>query len=473
MDIRYKKLAKNSGIMLIGNLSSKLISFLLLPIYTHYLSPEAYGESDVINVYSSIVLAVVTCCVADAMFVFPKQEDEEGKKRYFSSGLTFVIEAFVILGVLLYGLDLIFEIPNGGVLLNDKWWIYLMAFSMFLQQYFQQFTLSLEKTLNYSLAGVVLTVLMTIFAILLLPHYGLVGYLWSIIIANFGAAFFSFFASKSYSYISFKCIDKTYTKKLLAYGIPLIPNSLMWWLVNGLNRPLMETYLGLSAIGVFSVANRFPSVLTMVFQVIGKSMSISVIDEFGKPDFNTFYNRILRVLTMIVLLMGVLLCVFSKLIINIFTDSNYHSSWQYMPLLTLAVIFQCMGSFIGNVFLAEKKSKYFFYSSFWGAITSLILTCICIRYFGLFGACTAIVGSFLAMFLFRVYYAWKNISEFNIKYYVFTFLLYIVLVVIVTMDVSLFFQVSFISIYFLITYVLNKEDIKSFINNLKLKFSNK
>lgn len=460
MDKRYTKLAKNTGIMLAGNLSSKLISFLLLPVYTHYLSTAAYGESDMINVYASILLSLITCCVADGMFVFPKKEDEDGKKRYFTSGLAFVLGSFTVVALLLLALDALFK-QQQGVLLLDKWWIYLMSFSMFIQLYFQQFALSLEKTTLYSISGVVLTVLMAVLAIILLPIYGLPGYLLSIVLANIGSALFLLVSCRLYNYISFLQIDRDYLKRLLNYGIPLIPNSVMWWLMNGLNRPLMEVQLGLSAIGIYSVAYKFPTVLSMVFQVISHSMSITVVDEFGKPDFNTFYNRILRILTMSVLTVGAILCVGSKWLIDVFADTEFFPAWQYMPLLTLAVIFQCMGSFIGNIFMAEKKSKYFLYSSLWGAGASILFTLLFIRFWGLLGVCIAIGSSFLVMFAIRVYYAWEHINLFSIRYYILSFLLYILLVILSTFDVAFYWLIFAVVLYFVFAYLLNRLDIHS------------
>lgn len=463
MDKRYTKLAKNTGVMLAGNLSSKLISFLLLPVYTHYLSTSAYGESDMINVYASILLSLITCCVADGMFVFPKKEDDEGKQRYFTSGLAFVLGSFTIVALLLLLLDILFK-PQQGVILLDKWWIYLMSFSMFIQLYFQQFALSLEKTTLYSISGVVLTVLMAVLAIILLPINGLSGYLLSIVLANIGSALFLLVSCRFHRYVSIHSIDIEYLKRLLKYGIPLIPNSVMWWLMNGLNRPLMEVQLGLSAIGIYSVAYKFPTVLSMVFQVISHSMSITVVDEFGKADFNAFYNRILRILTMSVLFVGAILCVCSKWLIDVFADADFYPAWQYMPLLTLAVIFQCMGSFIGNIFMAEKKSKYFFYSSLWGAGTSIAFTLLFIRLWGLLGVCIAMGCSFLVMFVIRVYYAWENIDLFSIKYYLFSFAAYISLVVMSTMDLSYIWLLTGLFMYFIVAFLINRDEVLSLVN---------
>ena len=43
---REKNLAKNTAILAIGQLSSKIFTFLLLPVYTSLLSPDDFGTID-------------------------------------------------------------------------------------------------------------------------------------------------------------------------------------------------------------------------------------------------------------------------------------------------------------------------------------------------------------------------------------------------------------------------------------------
>lgn len=460
MDNRYKKLAKNTGIVMIGNVGSKLISFLLLPFYTHYLSPESYGESDIITVYASILISFVTCCIADGIFVFPKNEDKDGKTKYFTSGLFFVVITYVVLAVLLFGIEKLTPDLSGGTLLLDKWWIYLMSMGMFLQTYTQQFAMSIEKMLQYSVTGIVQTLMIAILAIILLPKYGLSGYLWSIILADIIAAVFCFISTKSYEYVSVNHIDKQRLMDLLGYGIPLIPHSIMWFLVSGLNRPIIEKELGLAAIGIFAVSSKFPSVLTMIFQIVSRAMSISVMDEFGKKDFNFFYNRILKILIISVVAIGIVISIFSKPIISVFAAKEFYQAWMYIPILTMAVIFQSMGGFVGNIFMAMKKSKYFLYSSMVGAVVSVILTVLLVKTMGLFGAGIATASSFYVLLLLRIYYAWDSINLFDKSYYSITLFTYITIVVIVSLDFSLFIQIPIIILAFFILYILNRGDIK-------------
>ena len=177
----------------------------------------------------------------------------------------------------------------------------------------------------------------------------------------------------------------------------------------------------------------------------------------------------LRILTMSVLMIGSVLCVTSKIIIGIFADDDYYAAWQYMPLLTLAVIFLCMGSFIGNIFMAEKKSKYFFYSSLWGAIASIVFTISFIKIWGLMGVCLAIAGSFLVMFVLRVFYAWHIINQFSVKHYAISFALYVGLVIVTTFDTGYLILIMVFILYVFFTVILNRQDIRDLIGSVSLK----
>ena len=268
MENRYKRLGKNTILVFIGNAGSKLIGLLLLPFYTHYLSPVEYGITDMISVYASICLPIITACIADGIFVFPKNSDDDGKRKYFTSGLLFVLGAFGISAILFYGIDVVSSLTNHkSTFTNYIWWVFAMTIANFLQLYTQQFCRSIDKMVVFSVTGVVQTVLMAVLAFLLVPSYGIVGYFWSLVASSLLSSFYSFIFSGSYKYLRIPSFNSDSLRELLKYGLPLIPNSLMWWLVNGLNRPLMESDLGLHSIGIYSVAHRFPSLINLLFTV--------------------------------------------------------------------------------------------------------------------------------------------------------------------------------------------------------------
>lgn len=468
LDGRYKRLGKNTLLVFVGGFGAKLVGLLLLPFYTHYLTTSEYGVTDIIGTYSSILLPFVSCCIADAIFIYPKDADETGRKKYYTSGFVFALLSFVVCALLFFILHKVSKYYSfEGSFIKYIWWIFALTAVTFFQSYTQQFNRSTDHMVVYSTTGIILTITLAGFAFILLPKYGLVGYLWSLFLANIVSILYSFFASKSFLYISFKQIDWIYLKPLLSYGIPLIPNGVMWWLVNGINRPFMERLLGLSAIGLFSVANKFPSLLTMLFNIFANAWGISMLEEFKKPRFNQFFNQTTKMLCLVMLLGGCIIVLSSKWIIMLFADTAYYEAWLYIPLLTLGVIFQSMSGLIGGVFMAEKKSKYFFYSSVWGSVSSLLLTYVCIKWWGIVGASISIAVSFLVMLVVRLKYAWQHINLFDVKYYLKMMLLYILLIIITMLDINLFVTISAFVLCVGLMMFFNRREIVLIINKFK------
>ena len=469
MDYKYKRLGKNTVLVFIGNAGSKLIGLLLLPFYTKYLSPEEFGITDMIAVYASILLPIITACVTDGIFIFPKEANEEGRKKYFTSGLTFTIFTFVICSIIFYEIDIIAGYSNHHSTFTDYiWWILVMTISNFLQGYVQQFCRSIDKMVVYSTTGVVQTILLAGLAFVLVPHYGVVGYFWSLIIASILSTIYSFIFSYAYKYINMHSFDKKTLMVLLSYGLPLIPNSLMWWLVNGINRPLMESRLGLYAIGLYSVAQRFPSMINLLYAIWGTAWGISVIEEYRKPDFSIFYDKMIRLMTVVIVLGGIALTSMSKVLVYIFAATNYYDAWRYIPILTLAVIFQCVSSSVGGVFQAVKASKYFFYSSIWGALASLIFTYLFIVFWGLMGASIALCASFFCMLASRLIYSRQYVVV-QAKPLLFIFTIFIIQIIIVVLDYSIVVTIISTIIALVLVVWQNLDLFKSIKNQIKSK----
>ena len=411
MENKYKRLARNSFWTLLGNTGSKVIGFLLLPLYTRWLGTSGFGESDLVTTYSSFLVCIMTMCVADGIFAFTKNESVEVKRTFFSSALLFIMMAVGFWLVIWIALDYFFSFYNiHNSFANNLWLIYGVVVTTFLQQYCQQFILSLEKIKIYSFTGIVHSVLTVFFSYWLIPLQGVKGYVMAMIYANLLTAVYSFFFSRSYHFIQLSCYNRKKVKELLMYSIPLIPNTMMWWLVSALNRPVMECHLDYSAIGIYAVANRFPSVITMVFSVVAVAWNISVFEEYGKDDYEDFYKKTFRMLFLMIVIVASSVIVFSELVVSLFAAPEFIDAWNYMVILIIGAVFSCMSGFFGTNFGVVKKSKYFFYSSVWGAVTAVLCNFILIPLYGLWGAAISVLLSYVVMMVSRYFYSKKFVK---------------------------------------------------------------
>lgn len=463
---KYKRLGKNTFYVFIGNAGSKLLIFLMLPFYTKWLSPEDYGEYDLLLVYTSILINIITLSLSEAVFVLPKGKSKTEQRSFFSSALLLSLALLVISFLILYYLNSFWT--NAGVnnvITYHFVYFYSIIITTFLQSFLQQFARSIDEIKTYAYSGLILVISVVITSFLLIPQYGLNGYFTSQILSFSISSIFTFFAIKAYQYLKISDFSVSTIKQMLRYSIPLVPNGIMWWLVSSLNRPLINQYVGTEAVGLFAVANKFPSILILIFNVFMYSWQISVMEEYGKDNFQLFYNKIFRYIMVIMVLFIIILSLGSQFIFTTLLDDNYYSAWKLVPILSLSVIFSSISGLSGTVFSATLNSKYYFYSSLWGALSSIVLNILLIPYFGLIGASISVVLSFFTMAISRLYFSRNFVKFTEINNIISLVLISIGIVLSVlfckTMILSLICHLTLITVFFLINRKLFRETISS------------
>ena len=98
-----KRLIKNTGMIAIGNISTKLVSFFLLPLYTTLLSTSEYGIFDYILSIATFCVPFVSVLMDESIFRFlidcKKQEEKE---KVISTSLMIVLTGmtgFALIGI--------------------------------------------------------------------------------------------------------------------------------------------------------------------------------------------------------------------------------------------------------------------------------------------------------------------------------------------------------------------------------------
>ena len=112
-----KQLLKNTVIIAIGKLSTQIVSFLLLRLYTSKLTTSEYGTYDFLVTLSTFLLPIITMLMEESMFRFLiDAEDLKSKKRvitatiaYTAVGtLAFSIIAGIVMGIMKYEYAVVF-----------------------------------------------------------------------------------------------------------------------------------------------------------------------------------------------------------------------------------------------------------------------------------------------------------------------------------------------------------------------------
>jgi len=390
----YKKLATNSLAFLISNFGTKIITLVMVPLYTYILSTEEYGTIDLLTTINSLTIPIVFLCISDAVLRFTMDRSEEKKLTLFNGLIIWVIGTLILSALLPIAKFIWPESSNYLLLLG------FLISSNCLLQITNQFLRSCDHTKEFAANGIIYTFAFASLNCLFLIAFkwAISGYLLSMIIANTICIVFSLLISKPWSFGK-PYIEKSLIKRMLLYSLPLIPNALMWWVMDASDKFIISFYLGVSANGLYAVAKKIPTLIDSFHSIFNQAWQVSAIEEkdnkssFTSIMYNTYYVLLFLVVSLLLSL--------SRPIITYVLGTSYKETWQYVPLLLVSVAFSSLSGFLSSIFIADKKPKIIFYTTITGAIINTALNFSLIPFFGINGAAFATAVGFGVVLIIR------------------------------------------------------------------------
>jgi O-antigen/teichoic acid export membrane protein len=393
---RGKKFAKKTIIYSIGNFGSKVLTFLLVPYYTHYIATAEYGIYDILHTTISLLMPLVTLQTQEA--IIAGMIDEEKDKSQIIK-----VTSLIVIGNCLVSLLLYFILSRFVTMQYGIYFILLLCIkSVF--SITQQYARGFGKTKIYAVSGIVYTLLFLALNILQISvwHKGIVGLFVSEVVAS-GIVSVAILFLVPEIVISFKvAININEAKRIIKYSIPLIPNTICWWLINASDRYVIGFSLGNSANGIYAISYKFANVIQTITGLIYLAWQEISLEEYKSKDrdtfISTFFNSYMKLL-----LSGVLIAItMTRIVIKSFFAIEYHDSWKYTSWLYLGVVFTSLATFLNTCYLANGKTTEIFKGTFIAGITNLLVDIILIRYIGVFAASLSTLVSAFILLLHRV-----------------------------------------------------------------------
>lgn len=392
-----KQLLVNTIIIAIGKLSTQVISFLLLPLYTSKLTPSEYGTYDLLVTISTFLLPIITMLMEESMFRFLiDAEDFKAKKKVITATIF-----YTTVGALVFCLI-------SGIVLAIMKYEYAAVFILFI---LSNIILGLSNALArgmgkiklYSLSNFILgasTIVLNIVFIVSLK-LGVSGLLWSNTIANSATAIIVLLKLHLPQFISKKDLSRKTLSEMLRYSIPLVPNNLSWIIISLSDRLMLSFMTGTDANGIYSVANKFPNIVYTCygfFSTAWKESAARILKEDNKSAYyNSIYKDIKFFLKAIVLgLIAVMPFAFPILV-----DSSYGDAYVYIPILVISIYYTNMSNFYGGIFTAYKDTKIMGATTVMAAITNIVINLIFIPKFGIYAATFSTLISNFIVYVYR------------------------------------------------------------------------
>ena len=394
---KYTTLISNTIIFALGTFGSKLLVFLLMPLYTSVLTTAEYGAMDVVVNVSNMLLPLVIVSINDGVIRFGM--DRAYKRRdVFSTGIWVSLAGF--------GIFLIFwpAMKKIGMISDYTALIYLYVLAAALQGVSAQFVRAMGLVRLFAFNGILNTLSTVVFNVLFLVvmKWGMYGYVLSVILSNVASMIFLWIAARLYRYMRWwKGIDRDTVREMIIYSLPLIPATIMWSITNVSDRFFVTHYLGEAQNGIYSVAYKLPTIISVISAIFTQAWQLSAIGERESDDREQFYSNIFKSYQTIVFLAAGCILLLIKPLMHLLVSDSFFEAWQYTPLLVVSVVFSCFSSYFASFYMASKKNIMAMVTIFLGALLNVVLNYYLIPIYGLNGAAGATAASYIFIFVIR------------------------------------------------------------------------
>lgn len=467
MKTKNKELVKNTIIIFLGKACTQLISFLLLPLYTSTLSSSEYGIVDLVTTYITLLVPIITLQLEMALFRFliDARKNEKDKESIITNSYT-VATIMVVIALIIYLIICCFWD------IDYKFYFCGMVIATIYSNLSLQLARGNGDNIGYAIGSIIAgisTVILNVFLLLVLK-LGITAMFLSVIISNLLCFIFLLIREKILKYVKIKALRKSTIKELLKYSLPLVPNGLLWWIINVSDRTIISWILGAAANGIYAISNKFSTIIIGVYNIFNLSLTESVSLYINDEDRDTYLsdlmNKVLKIFSYICI--ETLICMF--IIFPILVNENYNDAYQYIPILLVGTLFHILVSMLGTIYVAKKLTKEVAKTSLYSGILNIVINLVCIKYIGIYAAAISTAIAFLVMGVYRCIDVQKYVKiKFNKKMIIEIILVFSIATIIYYINNIYINIISALVINIYIVYT-NKKDIIQLYNELKQKF---
>lgn len=394
---KESKLVKNTIIYACGNMSSKVLAYVMVMIYSHYISPSELGYYDLVMTTVSLFLPIITFEIHEGVYRLIIGMSQYSRDEIIGTSIRFLAVSTSLSAIILIAFSYFINIRLLPLIM-----FYLISNVFY--GYLQIVVRGCSENKFYALLGVlnsIITLVSEFIAVVLLKK-GIAALFFSLGLANAICILLILF--------KFNFITKAFTirfnrmllKELLYFSIPLIPTTICWWVVNACDRYIIMYGLGTEYNGIYAISTKFPTIVTTISSVFYLAWQESALKEYDSEHRDAFFSDVFHKYHRI--LISVCMCGIPavRVVIELFMSSSYSQAWKFTGPLFLSTVYMALSSFLGLGYQISKETGLSTVTSVIAAIVNVAINVIFIKPLGLYAASISTLLSYFIMFVIRV-----------------------------------------------------------------------
>ena len=291
---------------------------------------------------------------------------------------------------------------------------------------------------------------------------GLNGLLLATIIAGAVALLYLVKAAKIYKYIHITRFNFKELKGLLKYSIPLVPNTVSWWIVNSCDKLIVTYVLGIEYNAIYAAASKIPHIYNIMYNAFYMAWQESASLNSEQSDISEYYSNVFKNLYKILSGIMILLIAFTPILFIILLGENYKEAYYQIPILYIAMFLCSFANFYAGIYIAMKKTKAVAGSTVMAAVINLVVDLLLIKIIGLYAASISTLVAYGIVTLYRA----KDLNKYyKIEYdfkEIIKYLSLIIIACVICYINNIWLNIINIIFALLCFWVINKNYIKMF-----------
>lgn len=402
-DSNARRLIKHSTIYAIGNISRQLIGFVMLPVYTRYLTPSDYGVIGLLTFSVSLIEGVFGARLGQAMpkFYF-EQDGQRERNTVISTALIVTGGISALMTAILFltrgtSAELLFGTDQYNMVLG------LFCFSILINALESQSLVYLQIQglpklfVTINLAKLATQFAFNIFFVVYLK-WGVTGIAISSISSSgifaVGLSIFSFVrAGVRY--------DFPLARRMIVFSWPLWVAGIASLYIASAGRYYIRIFSSLADVGLYELAAKFGGILTLLIaQPFTRFWDTERFNHYRKTNSAEIFRGVFQVYATILALTALGISLFSEPVVRVMAGPEFRDAYRAVPFIVLGALVHCLTDYCNFSFLVTGKTAWITKNFFATAVFITILYLIFTPLLGFVGASLALALAEIGQFMF-------------------------------------------------------------------------
>ncbi len=397
---RGKQFLKSVGIYAIGNIGSKLITFLMIPLYTFFVDSAEFGYYDLCLTTVLLLSSFASLQLRDGAFRFLVDcKTDKDRTEVVSATIRLLSRSLSVFLVLAAITSFVYPI-------RCLWLSFGLLVSISLLEVFGQMARGVGDTKTFVTSNIISAFTIGVLSVVFVVWFdwGITGiFLANIFARLFAVAYIEWRECLLRKYFRPALINAKITNDILRYVIPLLPLLFFWWLTTSSDRFFIKHYFSLSDNGIYAVAARFGGILQIIGTIIFQAWQETALRQYNSPDRDRFFSKMIN---LFIVFMSMVLVCFTfglKIVYPYIVGHEFTSGIVYLFPISLAAVLCALSNILEMGYQCSKEMKRALPGVIAAAVVNIGLNFLLINTIGIYGVVITLVATYAVLLAYRLH----------------------------------------------------------------------